>query len=85
MLPDPKPNSAVFPPASATAGAADPGPALNAISGDMVDARAKGCSAANPCAVGSPPADHLTPISSAPDAALADWKKRMQAAKPATH
>ncbi|MEP6829563.1 MAG: hypothetical protein ABI963_04435 [Rhizomicrobium sp.] len=81
VLPDPKPNNAYFPPATATAGSADPGPSLHAmpVSGAMLAGGGPGCTILSPCAVDSPPLDHLTPVSSAPDAALAAWKKRQPA------
>src|SRR6185437_14050786 len=63
VLPDPRPNHAYFPPATATQGVADPGPSLEAtpVSHAMLMGHGPGCSARNPCAVNSPPADHVAP------------------------
>jgi hypothetical protein len=85
VLPDPKPNNAYFPPATATAGSADPGPVLNAMPVTALElaGRGPGCTPLSPCAVDSPPLQHLVPVSSAPDAAVSAWRKRV--GTPAPH
>jgi hypothetical protein len=81
VLPDPKPNSAYFPPATATQGTADPGHELSAtpVSGAMLAGHGPGCSARNPCAVNSPPADHVAPAWPPAHAALAKRAKQLDA------
>jgi hypothetical protein len=63
VLPDPVPNNAYFPPATATAGTADPGLALNRlpVSAAMLAGQGPDCTALSPCAVDSPPLEHLAP------------------------
>ena len=58
ILPDPLPYTGpAFPPASATAGAADPGPALETVREDN-----RNCRALNPCAIPSPALATTRPI-----------------------
>jgi hypothetical protein len=61
VLPDPVPNNAYFPPGTATAGSADPGPVLNTmpVSGAMLAGRGPGCTTLSPCAVNSPPLERV--------------------------
>lgn len=63
VLPDPVPNNAYFPPGAATAGTADPGPALNRVplSAAMLAGQGPDCTARSPCAVDSPPLERLPP------------------------
>ena len=63
VLPDPVPNNATFPPGTATAGIADPGPALNhvPVSAAMLGGQGPDCTALSPCAVDSPPLERLPP------------------------
>jgi len=63
VLPDPQPNNAYFPPGTATAGTADPGPALYRLpfTAAMRMGQGPGCTALSPCAVDSPPLEHLPP------------------------
>ena len=63
VLPDPVPNNATFPPGVATAGTADPGPALYRLpmSAAMRTGQGAGCTVLSPCAVDSPPLEHLPP------------------------
>lgn len=65
VLPDPQPNSAYFPPSTATdaAGTADPGPALRRVpvSAAMLAGQGPDCTVLSPCAVDSPPLEHLSP------------------------
>jgi hypothetical protein len=61
VLPDPAPNNkAYFPPASATAGSADPGHELNSLAPS--GAHASGCNALNPCALPPPPLEHVQTV-----------------------
>lgn len=61
VLPDPQLNNAYFPPVSATAGTADPGPALRSLplSATMLAGRGPGCTLLSPCAVDLPPLERL--------------------------
>lgn len=61
VLPDPQPNNAYFPPGTATAGTADPGPALShvPVSAAMLAGHGPDCTALSPCGVDSPPLDRL--------------------------
>ena len=63
VLPDPEPNTAYFPPGTATSGTADPGPALRhlPISAAMLAGQGPGCTVLSPCAVDSPPLERLPP------------------------
>jgi len=63
VLPDPQPNNAYFPPGAATAGTADPGPALQHVpfTAAMRTGQGPGCTALSPCAVDSPPLEHMPP------------------------
>ena len=63
VLPDPQPNNAYFPPGTATAGTADPGPALYRLpfTAAMRTGQGEGCTMLSPCAVDSPPLEHLPP------------------------
>lgn len=63
VLPGPVPNNAYFPPGTATAGTADPGPALNRapVSAAMLAGQGPDCTALSPCAVDSPPLERLPP------------------------
>ena len=63
VLPDPQPNNAYFPPGIATAGTADPGPALYYVplSAATRTGQGSGCTALSPCAVDSPPLERLPP------------------------
>jgi hypothetical protein len=83
VLPDPKSNNAYFPPSSATQGVADPGSLLNTmpVSNAVLAGHGAGCSARNPCAVNSPPTDHVVPAWPPSAAAPGKNAKRVQAAK----
>ena len=61
VLPDPQPNNAYFPPGTATAGTADPGPVLRSmpVSAAMLAGQGPGCTTLSPCAVDSPPVERL--------------------------
>jgi hypothetical protein len=61
VLPDPQPNNATLPPGTATAGTADPGPALRSmpVSAAMLAGQGPGCTTLSPCAVDSPPLERL--------------------------
>jgi len=63
VLPDPVPNNAYFPPATATDGTADPGPALYYVPlfAAMRKGQGPGCTVLSPCAVDSPPLERLPP------------------------
>ena len=63
LLPDPEPNNAYFPPGAATAGSADPAPALQHVpfTAAMRMGQGPGCTALSPCAVDSPPLEQMPP------------------------
>jgi hypothetical protein len=63
VLPDPQPNNAYFPPGTATAGTADPGPALSRVpvSAAMLAGQGPDCTALSPCGVDSPPMERVPP------------------------
>ncbi len=63
VLPDPVPNNAHFPPGIATAGTADPGPALRRVpvSPAMLAGQGPDCTMLSPCGVDSPPLERLPP------------------------
>jgi len=63
VLPDPAPNNAYFPPGTATAGTADPGPALSRVPlpAGMLAGQGPDCTALSPCGVDSPPLERVPP------------------------
>jgi hypothetical protein len=61
VLPDPQPNGATFPPGIATAGTADPGPALYHLPSTTAMRPRQDCTVLSPCALDSPPLKHLPP------------------------
>jgi hypothetical protein len=64
ILPDPVPSGHPFPPAMATAGTGDPGPALHAspVSAAKLAGRGPSCDPTSPCAINSPPLMIVAPM-----------------------